>query len=1273
MATNLTTTTFSSTYKDDYTDSDNYHRILFNSGKALQARELTQAQTIINKQIQRFGNNIYKEGAIVKPGGIVANNRYQFIKLDTTTLSLPGASIVDKIYTGGSSNVKVKILETVAADGPDPATLYVQYIDTSSSGNSTASSITVTPGETLSEDGGATNLQVQATNTDVNPASGTGTRVSFGQGIYYVKGAFVFTENQSLIASKYTDVYTGNIGYLVTEDIVTVADTNNLYDNQGTSPNLSAPGADRYRIRLSIIDEANVTGSQNFVHIATIRNGIVLDSVKMSDNFNAPNMLISKRIKENSGDYIVKPFRVNFAEDSASTHLRLQLSDGIVVVDGYRAARQPSEIRLEKPTTTATFDNETTAVDFGNHVLVSGLNGNTAGLPDIDSLEKMNIRTAVDHGGATIGTCRVRAVTEDTNSGQFRYSIFDIRMAAGAAFRDARSIGTSASNYFNLILENSLAVLKQTGKHTMLFKLPKVRPKAITSISLVTQQKFSSISTNGAGAGSFSTSIGTFTNTDDWIWANADSDVANPLSGHVPAISSGVGTSTINFTGGPLSSSNLECLAYTQEASAAIRSKTLSSTVTVIGTLDSDTLGFKWLDLGKPDLFAIDEIVNAYDSSQDLTGFFKVDNGQRDNYYGLSRLILKGRDSAGTISVKFRHFEHGDGNFFAINSYTGTVDYKDIPYYVTSQGVQISLRDYIDFRPVQDIDSDYSGGISEVNRLPKPGNLITSTNEYYLPKAAKLCIDTEANIRFIPGVTSLNPAYPDTPLNSLPIYNILMHPNTINDSDVSVQRLDRKRFTMEDINRLEQRVDKLEELTSLNMIELDTKNFEVLDSAGNNRTKSGFVIDNFSTHSLTEFSGQQRAALDPLEQNVRASFNEENIRLIYDSDATMIANGSVTKVVKKGDNLYLNFNEEVYINSELASKTHIINPFDVITYEGQCIISPESDEWRNVEKTPAKAIDGGTVLNTNNAYMWDNWSWNWGGVNIENLSIGSETNIKDESNSLKNIHRTNKVVGEEIITETVGSRVIQVQNIPFMRSKKVSFKATGIRPNSKMFVYFDGAQVGGTGSDWCRTETFARYSDNNVDYGDKYKNATSHPDGSSTLTSDTNGKLEGSFFIPSTSAVSFRTGVREIVILDISEYNLQNATSICRATYSATGYIDVTEDEIKTTRVLLIKGQRDASDKPQSHGGNSGSGDGGGSTSHIVTVNNNGTNKIITNSGGKIVTTSNSGGNYNPADDPYSEADRGGNFTYTNVNTSNSSSNNSVDDWMDDFDVWDIE
>ena len=57
MPNNFTSTTFSDVYKDDFADSDGYYRILFNSGRPLQARELTQLQTIIQEQIKRFAES----------------------------------------------------------------------------------------------------------------------------------------------------------------------------------------------------------------------------------------------------------------------------------------------------------------------------------------------------------------------------------------------------------------------------------------------------------------------------------------------------------------------------------------------------------------------------------------------------------------------------------------------------------------------------------------------------------------------------------------------------------------------------------------------------------------------------------------------------------------------------------------------------------------------------------------------------------------------------------------------------------------------------------------------------------------------------------------------------------------------------------------------------------------------------------------------------------------------------------------------------------------
>ena len=49
-------------YYDDFDEEKKFLRILFRPGYAVQARELTQLQTILQNQVSRFGNNIFKNG-----------------------------------------------------------------------------------------------------------------------------------------------------------------------------------------------------------------------------------------------------------------------------------------------------------------------------------------------------------------------------------------------------------------------------------------------------------------------------------------------------------------------------------------------------------------------------------------------------------------------------------------------------------------------------------------------------------------------------------------------------------------------------------------------------------------------------------------------------------------------------------------------------------------------------------------------------------------------------------------------------------------------------------------------------------------------------------------------------------------------------------------------------------------------------------------------------------------------------------------------------------
>ena len=72
-----------SPYYDDFDTTDNFHRVLFRPGFAVQARELTTLQTILQDQIEKFGTHMFKEGAMVIPGQSGFTNEYYAVKLQS--------------------------------------------------------------------------------------------------------------------------------------------------------------------------------------------------------------------------------------------------------------------------------------------------------------------------------------------------------------------------------------------------------------------------------------------------------------------------------------------------------------------------------------------------------------------------------------------------------------------------------------------------------------------------------------------------------------------------------------------------------------------------------------------------------------------------------------------------------------------------------------------------------------------------------------------------------------------------------------------------------------------------------------------------------------------------------------------------------------------------------------------------------------------------------------------------------------------------------------
>ena len=127
-----------SPYFDDFDETKNYNRILFRPGFAVQARELTQLQTILQNQIERFGNEILVDGTIVT-GSALKIEDIDFVKLRDKDANnrvilltdfFSGGAVANATITGTTSGMTAQLIDV--ADGseaanPDLMTLFVKY------------------------------------------------------------------------------------------------------------------------------------------------------------------------------------------------------------------------------------------------------------------------------------------------------------------------------------------------------------------------------------------------------------------------------------------------------------------------------------------------------------------------------------------------------------------------------------------------------------------------------------------------------------------------------------------------------------------------------------------------------------------------------------------------------------------------------------------------------------------------------------------------------------------------------------------------------------------------------------------------------------------------------------------------------------------------------------------------------------------------------------------------------------------------------------------
>jgi len=1196
----FTSKTFRETYRDFYEDGDNYHRVLFNSGRALQARELNEAQTIIQEEIARFGRNIFREGALVKPGGSTIDNSLEYIRLSDS--SVVPSNVTEVTFTN-EEGLNFVVTEVVSAENGDPTTLYIRYTDTLASTN-TEEPARVKEGNVITYlNGGVSGMVVaQPKNVDLPDGSvrtiepsGRGTRAYFAEGEFFVQGHFVYVEQSQVFLDKYSSTPTVDLGFLIEESIVTEGEDPNLYDNQGDVPNRTSPGAHRYKIKLTPSIRPEEGSTDNFVWVCRIVEGKITREVKTTDAYNVINDLLAVRTKEESGDYVAQEFKVVVEEDGDD--LSLDVSEGVAYVDGYRLEVGRSNVDIVKARDPAEANTESIIGGVGSWVEINS--GST--FSGATSTIEVDIQDTNDD---ILGTAVLRGV--DRYGSGFRAYLFDVQMLPNKAFSAATSlVDTVDGSLVNLSIKT--AALQETSNSNLLFPLAESTPvqDSIQEVSYtariienVTADTNGQINRTGSEFGQWilsddsgildvTTSDGTYSGLSGSYtlvrYAPLDGQriKTKVLTETTVDLSVGTRTETTLSPAYVPNGSNNNYFFYNEDRDrwlfyldGTLQKRTpddqywynlsegssieWNGEVYIVGAYDSvnsqpnnDREFYavkqvtvddgKYYQLTQVDGVELKSVSYTTDEEvQDATFMYNMDGGQRDNFYdfvSIQRTATSSLPSDVTsISVTFTHYVHStDGVFFAASSYKNSdntlVAYDDVPSYTTASGETLQLRSVLDFRPTKTSATEFT-----TLALPQNNSAITIENlQYHRPRIDTLVanIVTDENtigigeVKLIQGQPAPAPKAPILPAGTLPLYNVEIGAYTFSRDDVRVNYIPNKRFTMKDIAALEERVDTLFELTTLSLLEQDTNSILILDDANLPRTKTGFIADNFSGFSFSDvFADDYRASIETFAGELKPSFREQSVRLQLDPTQSSL---------KKGDLVTLPFSHEALIEQKLATSTLNVNPFAVITQTGHMVLSPASDEWVETRSLP-------DIIQTT--------------VRRQSIDLSSER--------ARRRGRTVTTTTTRTIQEFVGQRVVDIEIIPFMRSREVSFSVKGLRPNTRMFPYFGNKSV----SEWVRQEPFTQFSDNPTEVGSEFSDATSHPRGSSDLVTDAKGELTGNFFIPNTSAIQFRTGTQEFKLLDISKNDDENSVTNSRAVYTSVGTIETIQRTIRSTRII---------------------------------------------------------------------------------------------------------
>ena len=514
MALNLNT----SPYFDNFDRAKKFARILFKPGVAVQARELTQMQTILQDTIGNFADHMFKDGARVKgaSGEPLIRDYIKINDLDASSATVSNdtlANFVGDTLTGGTSGLKAKISKSATGldtDAVDKKTFYIDYIQ----GSSTGAYLHFEAGETLtvtSTDSGRNGSTFVVDNgTDANDATrnyfGSGLDFVIEDGILYIDGYFVYHDKQEINLEKYKTDANYYVGVKFKDSKVTADEDTTLNDPATGTFNFNAPGADRYKVSTEIAKLGlSATNDSDFISLYTVEEGLLSrgDDVGDLDFYNRLGATLASRTKEESGNYVIRNFEVTVrehlstsgnrglltsSEGGSADHIAVGVGRGLAYVNGYRREfLSPTYVKVDKANESVVEEGFTVSTAYGNYVIVDEVAGNwdiqdgtlvkfgdTASDAATDNTYSIHAAPSTIIGQARVRQIRYESGTVNAAACKYRLYLYDIRMTAGT-FGDIKTIyhdDDAINGFADPVLESGKAVLKESNSNQLVFQAP---------------------------------------------------------------------------------------------------------------------------------------------------------------------------------------------------------------------------------------------------------------------------------------------------------------------------------------------------------------------------------------------------------------------------------------------------------------------------------------------------------------------------------------------------------------------------------------------------------------------------------------------------------------------------------------------------------------------------------------------------------------------------------------------------------------------------------